>query len=112
MLPFPVVFYPMPQHGEVIGPQRTTDWPPRIDPRVGEWRDRTASLGSDGNQIYIHVPFCPFICDFCHFYQVTDPADRSSAIRDAYVHALLQEIQLYSQVPAARARKYNTIYFG
>jgi len=112
MLPFPVVFYPMPQHGEVIGPQRTTDWPPRIDPRVGQWRDRTASLGSDGNQIYVHVPFCPFICDFCHFYKVTDPADRGSDMRDAYVEALLQEIRLYSQVPVARDKKYNTIYFG
>ena len=112
MLPFPVVFYPMPQSGQVIGPQMHTNWPPTIDPRVGEWRDRTAHLGSDGNQIYIHVPFCPFICDFCHFYKVTDPADRTSDIREAYVQAVLQEIALYSQVPVARNKTYNTIYFG
>lgn len=112
MLPFLVVFYPMPQSGEVVGPQAPADWPPRINPGVAEWRERTASLGSDGNQIYIHVPFCPFICDFCHFYKVTDMADRNSGMREAYVKAVLKEIELYAQVPHAREKTYNTIYFG
>jgi len=112
MLPFPIAFYPEPQLGEVIGPQLPADWPPRIDSQVAEWRDRTASLGSDGNQIYVHVPFCPFICDFCHFYKMSDPADRTSEIREAYVQAVLQEIALYSKVPMARDKTYNTVYFG
>jgi coproporphyrinogen III oxidase-like Fe-S oxidoreductase len=112
MLPFPIVFYPEPQLGEVVGPQLPADWPPKIDPRVAEWRTQTAFLGSDGNQIYIHVPFCPFICDFCHFYKTTDPADRTAEIREVYVQAVLQEIALYSQVPMATNKTYNTVYFG
>ena len=112
MLPFLVVFYPMPQNGEVIGPQDVSAWPPPIDPGIADWRSRTASLGSDGNQIYIHVPFCPFICDFCHFYKVTDMADRTSDMREAYVQAVIKEIGLYGRVPAARDKTYNTIYFG
>ncbi len=112
MLPWGIVFYPEPQLGEVVGPQLPASWPPRMDPRIAEWRDQTASLGSDGNQIYVHVPFCPFICDFCHFYKMTDPADRTAEVREAYVQAVLQEIALYSKVPAATSKKYNTIYFG
>jgi coproporphyrinogen III oxidase-like Fe-S oxidoreductase len=112
LMPFPVVLYPMPQSGKVVGPQRPSDWPPKIDDQVAAWRDRTASLGSDGNQIYVHVPFCPFICDFCHFYKVTDLADRDSQMREAYVQAILKEIAMYSSMPVARDKTYNTIYFG
>ncbi|MEM9460812.1 MAG: radical SAM protein [Myxococcota bacterium] len=112
MLPWGIVFYPEPQNGKIIGPQDPANWPPKMDPDVAKWRDETAYLGSDGNQVYVHVPFCPFICDFCHFYKTIDPDDRKAEIREAYVQAVLKEIELYSQVPMATGKKYNTIYFG
>ncbi|MBF0099556.1 MAG: radical SAM family heme chaperone HemW [Desulfobacterales bacterium] len=61
---------------------------------------------SNGNYsagLYIHIPFCIHKCGYCDFYSITD-----TSLHDAYVHALLQEIQLYSHCPFV----FNTCYFG
>ncbi len=56
--------------------------------------------------IYVHIPFCVKKCDYCDF--VSFPED---GVPDAYVDALIQEIELVSrggEYPAA----FDTVFFG
>lgn len=56
--------------------------------------------------LYIHIPFCASRCVYCGFYSTTLPS-----LRDAYVDALCQEMQLRSEeLPAGEA--VTTIYLG
>lgn len=56
--------------------------------------------------LYIHIPFCASRCVYCGFYSTTLPS-----LRDAYVDALCQEMQLRSEeLPADEA--ITTIYLG
>lgn len=56
--------------------------------------------------LYIHIPFCASRCVYCGFYSTTLPS-----LRDAYVDALCQEMQLRSEeLPAGEA--ITTIYLG
>ena len=44
--------------------------------------------------LYVHVPFCPTRCAFCHYYRITDP---EPALIEEY-HALLsKELELWRQ---------------
>ena len=52
--------------------------------------------------LYIHVPFCSAICNYCNFNRGLFDAD----LKTRYVAALLREI---TGAPAARA---DTIFFG
>ena len=55
--------------------------------------------------IYVHLPFCPYICPYCDFAKW--PYRRSSAAR--YLQALLAEIDACR--PSAGAQ-YDTVFFG
>ncbi len=60
--------------------------------------------------LYIHVPFCDSLCDFCVY-------DRQLTLRkqaqiDAFVEALLKEIELYAQSPRFIDRKIDAIFVG
>lgn len=56
--------------------------------------------------IYIHIPFCKQACSYCDFYFVTRQNNRQ-----AYVKALIQEIQSYSGT-SFTDEPVETIYFG
>ena len=53
--------------------------------------------------IYIHVPFCAAICNYCNFNRVLFDAD----LKDRYFAALLREIRA-----AADGSRADTIFFG
>jgi oxygen-independent coproporphyrinogen III oxidase len=53
--------------------------------------------------LYIHVPFCSAICNYCNFNRGLFDAD----LKARYVEALIDEIQ-----GAGRAGRADTIYFG
>ena len=53
--------------------------------------------------LYIHVPFCSAICNYCNFNRGLFDA----ALKDQYVQALLREIASQSDLSVA-----DTIYFG
>jgi oxygen-independent coproporphyrinogen-3 oxidase len=55
-----------------------------------------------GTGIYVHLPFCPYICPYCDFAKW--PMKKSSAVR--YLAALRQEIARESPFTA------QTIFFG
>lgn len=41
---------------------------------------------------YAHIPFCPYRCEFCHFYTQLGATKKR---KDRYLSALLQELDLY-----------------
>ena len=56
--------------------------------------------------LYVHIPFCRSLCDFCPYCKVPYEKDRA----DAYIHALLQEIQLVTKNHPKR--EATSLYFG
>src|SRR5436189_896102 len=55
--------------------------------------------------LYVHVPFCAAICNYCNFNRGLFDA----GLKARYVDALLREI---AHADAARAAAADTIYFG
>jgi oxygen-independent coproporphyrinogen-3 oxidase len=110
LLPWSVMYnYPPPQLIPRMSPQVPTDWPPRMSRSVRNWKEKTTSLAAPLNQLYIHVPFCPFICDFCPFYKIKGPRPEQT---ETYTAAVIREIELYGRNQAVADRKYQVIYFG
>ncbi|GGB14598.1 radical SAM family heme chaperone HemW [Puia dinghuensis] len=66
-------------------------------------------LSGEGVNIYIHIPFCIQICDYC-FYMKEIIKSREQV--DEYVDSLCQEIQLVSETFGLQNRKVNSIYIG
>src|SRR5690348_17328795 len=64
----------------------------------GQGRLVTSDLG-----LYVHVPFCSAICNYCNFNRGLFDPD----LKAAYVPALIGEIRA-----AQAARTVDTIYFG
>lgn len=57
--------------------------------------------------LYIHIPFCVRKCDYCDF--LSAPAD--DATKEAYVQALLLELESYADSVLAE-RKVKTVFIG
>jgi oxygen-independent coproporphyrinogen-3 oxidase len=62
-----------------------------------------------GRALYFHIPFCETICTFCPFVRTRY---RDSSVIDAYVTALLQEIDIKSRFPQITDVPIRAIYFG
>lgn len=113
LLPFQIIYnYPMPPLMATVANPQPHEWPPPIRPDVQRWRDDTRDLTTGRDQIYVHVPFCPFICAFCPFYKLNGSGERTRDQREQYVAALVREIEMYGTLPGVRARKFSVIYFG
>jgi hypothetical protein len=97
LLPFQVFDYPIAHLMRGQGPVPPERWPPRMDPAVAAWQEKTAHLPEGGNLIYVHVPFCPFHCHFCFLYKSKHRADRAPERREQFVNALLRHISLVSR---------------
>ena len=59
--------------------------------------------------IYFHIPFCRKRCNFCYFKVYTD---KNSGEIDAYINALINELEIYSQKPYLKSRAVDFVYFG
>ncbi len=62
-------------------------------------------LDCDGLGLYIHIPFCRSLCDFCPYCKV--PYDR--ALCDRYIDALIREIHM---VGGTGKKEVTSLYFG
>src|SRR5262245_12515513 len=58
--------------------------------------------------LYVHVPFCSAICNYCNFNRGLFDA----ALKARYVDALVAEIRGPRVVPQGRALPADTVYFG
>lgn len=59
--------------------------------------------------LYLHIPFCRKRCKFCYFRVYTDKNARDV---EAYVQALVKEVELYSRQPIVGGRRLKYVYFG
>ena len=57
--------------------------------------------------LYIHIPFCKSICNFCPYCKVR----YEKALCDRYIDSLLREIKLVGSQNAGRKR-VTSLYFG
>jgi len=113
LLPHSIKAYPIVQIAKEVGPQDFRTWPLEMAPSLLQWRAQMAGQGSsEGNQLYLHVPFCPFLCHFCPLYKVEDSRHRTPDTRKRFVNTIIREIQLYSRNPDLKNVRFNTIYFG
>ncbi|HKE01660.1 MAG TPA: radical SAM protein [Planctomycetota bacterium] len=106
LLPYRLYDYPLPAVMKRTPPVEPQAWPPPMAPRVREWRERIG-LARALDQIYVHVPLCPFKCDFCAFYKEVG-RDKSEDVVDG----ILREIDLYAGVARTADRPYRSVYLG
>jgi oxygen-independent coproporphyrinogen-3 oxidase len=78
-----------------------------FDPRTA-WRPTNIPQLRANLTVYIHIPFCRFICEMCPFTH--EPLGRKDLAR--YVDSLCSEIQFYSQHPRVDGNPVTTLYFG
>lgn len=70
--------------------------------------DKTLPYGEcDNLGLYIHIPFCKSICNFCPYCKV--PYEKN--LCDRYIDALLQEIHMVGNQTPGR-KKVTSLYFG
>lgn len=66
-------------------------------------------LSGEGINLYIHIPFCIQICDYC-FYMKELIKSRDQV--DEYVNSLCAEIRMVSEQFGLRNKKVHSIYIG
>ncbi|MBW4616997.1 MAG: coproporphyrinogen III oxidase family protein [Desmonostoc vinosum HA7617-LM4] len=78
-----------------------------FDPSV-IWRPTDIPRLQDNLTLYVHIPFCRFICSMCPFtHEPLSHRDLGS-----YVDALCKEIRFYGNLPGIKSRSVTTLYFG
>lgn len=85
-------------------------FPLRLGPLAPEdiWQPSPVPRPADNLTLYVHVPYCTFICKMCPFTH--EPLQKKDLT--SYVEALRQEIRFYARHPAAKSRPVTTLYFG
>lgn len=80
-------------------------------PFFKNWKKETNDRLStrEGINIYLHIPFCIQICDYCFYMK--ELAKSKSQI-DEYVDYLCREIALVSDLYNLKNRRVNSIYVG
>lgn len=68
--------------------------------------DRQPQKGMRG--LYVHIPFCDTICEFCPFLKSVPTNERIAA----YLTALSHEIDLVARTPLAQSWNFDAIYIG
>jgi len=75
------------------------------------WRSETNTklFSPPGINIYIHIPFCIQICDYCFYNK---ELIKSKEQVDEYISYVCREIELVSDRLALEKRSVNSIYIG
>ncbi|HEY6556362.1 MAG TPA: coproporphyrinogen-III oxidase family protein [Polyangiaceae bacterium] len=58
--------------------------------------------------LYVHIPFCDYICSFCALNRIIAPQD----VKERYIDALEREIQFFAETPYGRSLSFRAIYIG
>lgn len=72
-------------------------------------RDLTGIWNKEGFNLYVHIPYCYKKCEFC-YYKSLELFDEG--VPDAYIDALLKEIDMVSQIPQVQSKTASSVYFG
>ncbi len=60
--------------------------------------------------LYIHIPFCSSLCDFCIYNRILAPKDRTFI--EQYVEALVQEIRMYGAHKKLARQRIESVFIG
>ena len=60
--------------------------------------------------MYIHIPFCDSLCDFCVYNRIAAPG-REELVEE-YWKALLREIEWYADAPAVQGHPIGSVFIG
>ncbi len=60
--------------------------------------------------VYIHIPFCENICDFCIYNRIQ--ANKNSELVEEYVKMLIKEIELYAEQSSVKKLEFGSVFFG
>ena len=60
--------------------------------------------------LYLHVPFCAGVCDYCDFYSIDNTINNNFALMDAFVDAVLGDVE--DQLARFDVDNVPTIYIG
>lgn len=58
--------------------------------------------------VYIHIPFCLKLCDFCPYYKIKYDQE----LMDKYVDSVIREIQLVAERSFYSKKELTSLYFG
>lgn len=58
--------------------------------------------------MYMHIPFCEYLCGFCPFVKYLKDEDRVRA----YVEDLKAELTFYARTPYFRSATFGSLYMG
>jgi len=58
--------------------------------------------------LYIHIPFCPFICQYCHFFRI----QKNDSDFELFVNAVVKQIDAVSRYEWVQSKEFDSIYFG
>ncbi|MDO8481231.1 MAG: coproporphyrinogen-III oxidase family protein [Nanoarchaeota archaeon] len=88
--------------------------PPLVRPRISETDilSKSPSDSGSGNppiEVYVHIPDCPYICDFCSFYKFSRLSEQE---RDRYVSAVQKEVDIYVERSDLATRTVTSVFFG
>ncbi|MBX3128450.1 MAG: radical SAM protein [Polyangiaceae bacterium] len=90
---------------ELSGERRTALTPQAL---LDHWRRALeGALPETANNLYVHVPFCKSICDFCNYKRLHVS---SRAGLDEYVAFMEREARLFA--PALRGAEFGGLYVG
>lgn len=80
-------------------------------PFYKHWRNESDNyaLFPTGLNIYIHIPFCIQICDYCFYMK---ELIKSKSQVDTYVDTICKEIELVSESLNLKNRIVNSLYIG
>ncbi|MCD6207627.1 MAG: coproporphyrinogen III oxidase family protein [Methanosarcinales archaeon] len=60
------------------------------------------------SSLYVHIPFCDSLCNFCCFYRVLLEENRA----ESYLNTLKTEIMRYSDTEYIRSSSFGSVYIG
>ena len=84
--------------------------PPLTRPSISEEQlFNESSPNNTPTEVYVHIPDCPYICDFCSFFKVRQ-MDESE--RNRYISALENELQIYIKKSNLSSRPVRSLFFG
>lgn len=112
LIPHSLKVYPVVQFAPRIGPQKPENWPPQFNSRVLRWKESLNESSHEHNLIYVHIPFCPFLCSFCPLFKVEDSRGRTDFAKELYVEDLVKEIELYGRISNVAEGYFDAIYIG
>ncbi len=75
---------------------------------TNEHDQQLAFSGPKNLGLYVHIPFCRSICDFCPYCKTIFDPD----LARQYVEALLQEIELVGAMAGWKKMQVTSLYFG